>query len=104
MGLGTGPTLATVIYVIRGFVTVNDNSTFIDEEDSDDELLVADDDFVFFNPEAEVDEVELDGPSSKSPKRGNARRALEDYFEERQQRRQEEDYFENFSIPVDEDQ
>lgn len=60
------------------------------ESDTESELFISSDN----------DDNFIDG-SGQRQKRLNARRALEDYFEEKQ-RREEEDYFEDFSIPLDE--
>ncbi len=55
-------------------------------------LLESDDDDDFYR----------DSSSGQRIKRVNARRALEDYFEEKI-RREEENYFAEFSIPLDDD-
>lgn len=57
--------------------------------------------FAFLGPE-EDDLYGFDSSNSGRTKRVNARRALEDYFEEKL-RREEENYFDDFSIPLDDD-
>ena len=78
----------------------DEEEDFLDPE-ADDETEEGEEDFAFLE-DSDGDDLD-DNPTPKQlTNRVNARRALEDYFEERL-RREEEDYFDELSIPLDED-
>ena len=68
-----------------------------DSETDSDDIEVGDDELFLEDGD---DDYDLDRNAGRT--RVNARRALEDYFEEKS-RREEENYFDDFNIPLDDD-